>query len=172
MKSIDMCKFCYSNGEAESQYRSHLLKNSSGLVTCPVLRSFICPICKATGDFAHTQRYVLHSYSHSLPCTFTGTVLVIRMVSLILGQVWPTWRGGRTRLVTSPPIRRWLGQFPHTCCVTPILGTKRWCMPLVSPTSRLMRKDPVLTPWLTLSHLAAVLLLPLLLSHLSLRAHS
>jgi len=57
MKNNDICKFCYSNGEAESQYRSHLLKNSSGLVTCPVLRSFICPICKATGDFAHTQRY-------------------------------------------------------------------------------------------------------------------
>jgi len=53
----DLCKFCYSNGEAESQYRSHQLKNSSGLVTCPVLRSFTCPICKATGDFAHTQRY-------------------------------------------------------------------------------------------------------------------
>jgi len=53
----EVCKFCYSNGEAESQFRSHQLKNSSGLVTCPVLRSFTCPICKATGDFAHTQRY-------------------------------------------------------------------------------------------------------------------
>jgi len=57
MFESDICKFCYSNGEAESQYRSHQVKNSSGLVTCPVLRSFICPICKATGDFAHTQRY-------------------------------------------------------------------------------------------------------------------
>jgi len=57
MYDMDVCKFCYSNGEAESQYRSHQLKNSSGLVTCPVLRSFVCPICKATGDFAHTQRY-------------------------------------------------------------------------------------------------------------------
>jgi len=57
MKEMEVCKFCYSNGEAESQYRSHQLKSSSGLVTCPVLRSFICPICKATGDFAHTQRY-------------------------------------------------------------------------------------------------------------------
>ena len=56
MFESDICKFCYSNGEAESQYRRHQLKNSSGLVTCPVLRSFICPICKATGDFAHTQR--------------------------------------------------------------------------------------------------------------------
>jgi len=57
MMNNRLCKFCYSNGEAESQYRSHELKNSSGLVTCPVLRSFTCPICKATGDFAHTQRY-------------------------------------------------------------------------------------------------------------------
>jgi len=57
MNQFDMCKFCQSNGEAEAQYRSHRLKNSCGLVTCPVLRSFVCPICKATGDFAHTQRY-------------------------------------------------------------------------------------------------------------------
>jgi len=57
MYEMEVCKFCYSNGEAESQYRSHQLKSSSGLVTCPVLRSFVCPICKATGDFAHTQRY-------------------------------------------------------------------------------------------------------------------
>jgi len=57
MMNNDVCKFCYSNGEAESQYRTHQLKNSSGLVTCPVLRSFTCTICKATGDFAHTQRY-------------------------------------------------------------------------------------------------------------------
>jgi len=57
MSLYDICKFCHSNGEAEAQFRSHQLKNISGLVTCPVLRSFICPICKATGDFAHTQRY-------------------------------------------------------------------------------------------------------------------
>jgi len=57
MSLYDICKFCYSNGEAEAQCRSHQLKNSSGLVTCPVLRSFTCTICKATGDFAHTQRY-------------------------------------------------------------------------------------------------------------------
>jgi len=61
MKEMDVCKFCYSNGESESQYRSHQLKSSSGLVTCPVLRSFVCPICKATGDFAHTQRYCPHN---------------------------------------------------------------------------------------------------------------
>jgi len=53
----EVCKFCLSNGESEAQYRSHLLKNRSGLVTCPVLRVHVCPFCGATGDFAHTQRY-------------------------------------------------------------------------------------------------------------------
>jgi len=53
----DVCKFCLSNGESEAQYRSHLLKNKSGLITCPVLRVHVCPICGAMGDFAHTQRY-------------------------------------------------------------------------------------------------------------------
>jgi len=57
MSCYSSCNFCLSNGESEAQYRSHSLKNNYGLVTCPVLRSFICPICKATGDFAHTQRY-------------------------------------------------------------------------------------------------------------------
>ena len=50
MSLYDICKFCHSNGEAEAQYRSHQLKNMSGLVICPVLRSFTCPICKATGS--------------------------------------------------------------------------------------------------------------------------
>jgi len=53
----DVCKFCLSNGESEAQYRSHLLKNKSGLITCPVLRVHVCQFCGATGDFAHTQRY-------------------------------------------------------------------------------------------------------------------
>jgi len=57
MNCCRVCNFCLSNGESEAQYRSHKLKNKSGLVTCPVLRSFTCYICKATGDFAHTQRY-------------------------------------------------------------------------------------------------------------------
>jgi len=53
----DYCKFCFSNGEAPNQYRSHKLKNDLGKVICPVLRSFVCPICFGSGDKAHTQRY-------------------------------------------------------------------------------------------------------------------
>ena len=57
--SFEICKFCYSNGESEAQYRSHLLKNSYGLVTCPVLMSYTCPICNAKGALAHTLRLEL-----------------------------------------------------------------------------------------------------------------
>ena len=53
----DMCQFCLSNGEPEEQCRSHQLKTTDGLVSCPILRAFVCPHCKATGDHAHTQRY-------------------------------------------------------------------------------------------------------------------
>lgn len=44
-----VCGFC--NGE-------HRLKNPySGKITCPVLRSYTCFICNATGDKAHTSKY-------------------------------------------------------------------------------------------------------------------
>ena len=51
------CQFCISNGESEEQYRSHQLKTVDGRVSCPILRAFVCPHCKATGDHAHTERY-------------------------------------------------------------------------------------------------------------------
>ena len=53
------CAFCKQNGETEKIYRSHKLKAKDGRVICPILRSYICPICDATGDKAHTRRYCL-----------------------------------------------------------------------------------------------------------------
>ena len=55
--TYNFCVFCKNNGEDEMYYLSHTLKNDDGLVTCPVLSAYICPICGATGPVAHTIKY-------------------------------------------------------------------------------------------------------------------
>lgn len=52
-----VCVFCRNNGESESFYTSHYLKDADGKVTCPVLRAYTCPLCGANGDSAHTIKY-------------------------------------------------------------------------------------------------------------------
>jgi hypothetical protein len=51
------CIFCRNNKEPEEIYRSHVLKDSDGKTTCPILQKHICPICSATGEQAHTITY-------------------------------------------------------------------------------------------------------------------
>ena len=52
------CAFCKNNKETPEQYKSHVLKNPEGKVSCPVLRQYDCPIChNGGGDYAHTVRY-------------------------------------------------------------------------------------------------------------------
>ena len=43
-----------NNGETESFYTSHYLKDAEGKVTCPVLYAYTCPLCGANGDAAST----------------------------------------------------------------------------------------------------------------------
>ena len=53
------CSFCKQNRERPEVYRGHVLKDSTtGIVVCPILRKYHCPIChEPGGDFAHTKRY-------------------------------------------------------------------------------------------------------------------
>ena len=52
-----VCVFCRNNGESEEVYASHVLKGPDGKTTCPILRAYTCPICKASGDESHTIKY-------------------------------------------------------------------------------------------------------------------
>lgn len=52
-----VCVFCRNNGESREFYSSHTLKDNDGNTTCPILRAYTCPLCKANGDQSHTIKY-------------------------------------------------------------------------------------------------------------------
>ncbi|XP_051018456.1 nanos homolog 2 [Acomys russatus] len=63
----NLCNFCKHNGESRHVYASHQLKTTEGVVVCPILRHYVCPLCGATGDQAHTLKYCpLNSSQKSL----------------------------------------------------------------------------------------------------------
>ena len=49
--------FAINNNVKESVYRSHVLKDGDGRTSCPYLRAYTCPICKANGDNSHTLKF-------------------------------------------------------------------------------------------------------------------
>lgn len=56
-RNANVCVFCRNNGESKKVYSSHILKDAQGNTTCPILRAYTCPLCKATGDESHTIKY-------------------------------------------------------------------------------------------------------------------
>ncbi|KAI6652661.1 nanos 1 [Oopsacas minuta] len=56
-RRVKLCVFCRNNGEPESVFKTHILKDANGRVNCPVLRAYTCPTCGASGDDAHTLKY-------------------------------------------------------------------------------------------------------------------
>lgn len=56
-RNANVCVFCRNNGESKKVYSSHVLKDLQGNTTCPILRAYTCPLCKATGDQSHTIKY-------------------------------------------------------------------------------------------------------------------
>lgn len=53
----ELCVFCKNNGQPDYVYETHRTHDIYGRVVCPHLRIYTCPICKTTGDDAHTVKY-------------------------------------------------------------------------------------------------------------------
>lgn len=86
------CNFCKNNRETMEWCETHEVKSKDGITTCPVLRKYICPICNATGDTAHTVRYcpknpngIAKSRDSSKP---TGQARPKRNSRGIIGRYW------------------------------------------------------------------------------------
>ena len=49
------CFYCHKCKRPPAVYRSHVLRDANGIVTCPLLRCYKCPVCHTNGgDYAHT----------------------------------------------------------------------------------------------------------------------
>ncbi|CAK1594874.1 unnamed protein product [Parnassius mnemosyne] len=60
IRSSKICAFCRKNGERPDIYMGHSVREKIGgayIVTCPILKEYVCSVCGATGENAHTKTY-------------------------------------------------------------------------------------------------------------------
>ncbi len=102
--------FCKNNGEDEDVFLAHTLKDDAGLVTCPILYNYQCPICGASGLVAHTIRYCPSNKDHSFR-NETAHITVLKQMRTSTGQRKPAPGviGGPVAF-SVPPSRRPLPQ--------------------------------------------------------------
>ncbi|GCC20596.1 hypothetical protein chiPu_0019159 [Chiloscyllium punctatum] len=84
-QALLICTFCKQNGESRKIYASHVLKDKDGRTVCPILRRYTCPVCKATGDSAHTKRFcqsLRENYRSTYNKTSRDTVCTNKMEKL------------------------------------------------------------------------------------------
>ena len=129
---------------------SHNLKTRDGrIVTCPVLRKYVCNLCSASGDHAHTLRLDEQKaiYDWRSSPTFPGIVLWIRMECSAVGRVCHSWRPGGMLLGTSPTAgiqTGWIQQYLWCCgSMIPDMNSNIWHLKrmLCPPLHSALRKE-------------------------------
>lgn len=55
--SSKYCVFCKNNERPPEVYLAHAFRDKNDVLVCPYLRQYVCPLCNATGDNAHTIKY-------------------------------------------------------------------------------------------------------------------
>lgn len=101
----NFCVFCKNNGEDETFYLSHTLKDDYGRVRCPVLWNYQCPICGATGAVSHTIRYCPENKDDKYHEDFAA-ITVLKSMRSSVGKRGPPGVIGGPPMNNVPPSKR------------------------------------------------------------------
>ena len=123
----NFCVFCKNNGEDETFYLSHTLKDDYGRVRCPVLWNYQCPICGATGAVSHTIRYCPENKDDKYHEDFAA-ITVLKSMRSSVGKRGPPGVIGGPPMNNVPPSKR-----PGSGVTTGIGRNAAWTGPANPP---------------------------------------